>query len=427
MGALSKLLKKKKKNNLLPPSTTQKRKKKSQAPPPTPPISPGRQIVTTTTTINGHAIEDDDISAVTPATALPESPTKISLHNKRYETNTQPKSAISLLLGGNDDDSSSHDFMVFEDKADENWSNGSSQQRLAATGFGGGGERRSAPPSPRKLKVSFSDSTKYNDGMMTYNGTTKNGIAETITAATSAAAEDTDPKKKSPKLKRLAKKSASILTKTTFFSNIVNSSFESVDVDKSGGVTLEELYSGLLLIHLKMAVYVGAPACRPASKKYVTEVFHIVDTDGSGTLDREEFALVMQILYSQVFTRIVIQWTLTLMLVPLTTKYILQYTTLFLLAVHEIWKDIDDDLDPLQRLLWNLWESWLYYSPVALDEVGAVCWLVFCKIPWKSMPPIMLTVAQTSVALPWALNHVEDFFRRAAHSLVSDEVISSEK
>jgi len=40
---------------------------------------------------------------------------------------------------------------------------------------------------------------------------------------------------------------------------------------------------------------------------------------------------------------------------------------------------------------------------------------------------VMLTVAQTSVALPWVLNHVEDFFRRAAHSLVSDEVISSEK
>lgn len=256
MGTLSRLLKKKKKNNLLPPSTTQKQKKKSQAPPPTPPISPGRQIVTTTTTINGHAIEDDDISAVTPATALPESPTKISLHNKRYETNTQPKSAVSLLLGGNDDDSSS-DFLVFEDKADENWSNGSSQERLAATGFGGG--ERNAPPSPRKLKVSFSDGTKYDNdsGRMFSNGTNKNDTAEPTTAASAA-----DPKNKSPKLKRLVKRSASVLTKTTFFANIVNSSFESVDVDKSGAVTLEELYSGLLLIHLKMAVYVGAPACR---------------------------------------------------------------------------------------------------------------------------------------------------------------------
>ena len=166
---------------------------------------------------------------------------------------------------------------------------------------------------------------------------------------------------------------------------------------------------------------------QPASKKYVSEVFHIVDTDNSGTLDRKEFAIVMQILYSQVFTRIIIQWTLTLILVPITTKYILQFTTLFLVVVHEFWKDIDDDLDPLQRLLWKLWAIWLHYSPEALDQVGAICWLVFCKIPWKSMPPVLLTLAQTSVALPWALNHVEDFFRRAAYSLVSDEVSVSGK
>ena len=160
---------------------------------------------------------------------------------------------------------------------------------------------------------------------------------------------------------------------------------------------------------------------QPASKKYVTEVFHIVDADNSGHLDRKEFGTAMQILYGQVFTRIVIQWTLTLILVPITTKHVIKYTTLFFHAMHEFWKDIDDDLDPVQRLLWKLWESWLYYSPEALDQVGAICWLVFNKIPWMSMPPIMLTVAQTSVALPWVLTHVEDFFRRAAHSLVSGE------
>eukprot|EP00984_Skeletonema_dohrnii_P014483 scaffold6088_cov140-Skeletonema_dohrnii-CCMP3373.AAC.21 len=407
MKVLSKLLKKKKKNNLLPPSsTTPKRNKKSQDPQ-TPPISPGRQFVTTTN--NGQPIDDDDISAVTPATALPESPTSIA-GRKRYNHNpVESKPAVSLLLGGNgDDDSSSHDFMVFEDKTEDNSSYGSSHhQRLAATGFG------AASPGGGKLKVSFSDDANNN------RMKTKNITATTPT--TSAI------KKKSGAVKNLAKKRSSILTKTTYFTKIVNSAFDKVDVDKSGGVTLEELYSGLLLIHLQMAIYVGAPACRPASKKYVSEVFHIVDTDNSGTLDRNEFKIVMQILYSQVFTRIVIQWTLTLMLVPVTTKYILQNTTLFFLAMHEFWKDVDDDLDPVQRLLWKLWESWLYYSPEALEQVGAICWLVLCKIPWKSMPPVILTVAQTSVALPCVLNHVEDFFRRAAHSLVSDEVISSEK
>lgn len=52
---------------------------------------------------------------------------------------------------------------------------------------------------------------------------------------------------------------------------------------------------------------------QPASREYVAEIFHLLDTDDSGTLTKEEFTIVMKILYSQVFTRIVIQWTLTLM------------------------------------------------------------------------------------------------------------------
>ena len=140
--------------------------------------------------------------------------------------------------------------------------------------------------------------------------------------------------------------SSSWLTRTRYFQKAIDSSFELIDVDKSGDVTLEELYAGLLLIHLNMAVYVGPPACRvryyhsfhrgtsisfslhinvifflyhstrihkPASKAYVTEIFHLLDTDNSGTLSKDEYATVVKILYSQVFTRIVMQWSLTLM------------------------------------------------------------------------------------------------------------------
>lgn len=45
----------------------------------------------------------------------------------------------------------------------------------------------------------------------------------------------------------------------------------------------------------------------------MSEIFHLLKSDDDDTLNREEFAVVMKILYSQVFTRIVIQWTLTLM------------------------------------------------------------------------------------------------------------------
>ena len=53
-------------------------------------------------------------------------------------------------------------------------------------------------------------------------------------------------------------------------------------------------------------------ASKPASRQYVSEIFHLLKSNDNDTLSREEFAVVMKILYSQVFTRIVIQWTLTL-------------------------------------------------------------------------------------------------------------------
>mmetsp|Transcript_39190 Transcript_39190/g.71784 ORF Transcript_39190/g.71784 Transcript_39190/m.71784 type:complete len:475 (-) Transcript_39190:117-1541(-) len=218
---------------------------------------------------------------------------------------------------------------------------------------------------------------------------------------------------------KLLKSKKSWLTQTEYFQKAIDSSFDMIDVDKSGDVSLEELYAGLLLIHLKLAVYAGAPACRPASKEYVTEIFHLLDTDDSGTLGKEEFAEVIKILYSQVFTRIVIHWCLTLMIVPVISQYIIKFTILLYWIAHEFWKDIDDDLDPIQRLLWKIWAKFLYMTPAWIDRIGALVWMAFCKVPkgvWKSMPFTFLTVAQTSVALPYALNRVEDFFRRVAHS-----------
>lgn len=52
------------------------------------------------------------------------------------------------------------------------------------------------------------------------------------------------------------------LCRTKFFRDLINSSFELVDQDGSGSVDEKELYSGLLLIHLKLGVYAGPAACK---------------------------------------------------------------------------------------------------------------------------------------------------------------------
>ena len=62
------------------------------------------------------------------------------------------------------------------------------------------------------------------------------------------------------------RKNASWLTSSKFFQRFIDRSFAIVDADGSGDVTLDELYAGLLLVHLRLAYYVGSPACRVSDR-----------------------------------------------------------------------------------------------------------------------------------------------------------------
>ena len=207
---------------------------------------------------------------------------------------------------------------------------------------------------------------------------------------------------KREKLKQKLNESKSWLTSTKYFQRIIDKSFNMIDVDGSGDITLEELYAGLLLIHLQMAAYVGAPATKPASLEYVTEIFQLLDVDNSGVLGKDEFTTVMKILYSQVFTRIALSMSITLLVVPLTTSYIVKsHIGMYYSALG-------------QRIVGHMGGMLHAFGlGSSLTLVGG--WLA--KIPvtvWKSVHMTSVTVAQTSVALPWTMGKVEDYFKGAA-------------
>ena len=107
-------------------------------------------------------------------------------------------------------------------------------------------------------------------------------------------------------------------TRSKNFKKLTDWAFKTIDADGSGQVDKKELYTGLLMIHLKLATYAGPAACRPATREYCEKIFDQMDVDKSGELDREEFTEVMQIVCAQVFTRVTIQWTMTLMIVPMS-------------------------------------------------------------------------------------------------------------
>jgi hypothetical protein len=260
---ISKLLKKSSKKKSLPPSTNNnsQRKKKSQDPVPPPPPSspPTKKNVTFVNNANGGPVEDDEISAMTRGTDMPESPDRSSSYGKTYNFNNNAPPQPLLSSGfSNDDDSSSQDLLVFEDKTDDSLGSlpAIATSKVVASGLSG------SEKSP--LRVRFSEDSIT---MSAAAGTTTRQLFDSSNTKKSSSKQNQQQQSSPSKLRssaisKLVKKKASYLTNTEYFRNTVNSAFDKIDVDKSGDVTLEELYAGLLLIHLKMAIYVGAPACR---------------------------------------------------------------------------------------------------------------------------------------------------------------------
>lgn len=106
------------------------------------------------------------------------------------------------------------------------------------------------------------------------------------------------------------------LTRSKPFTMMVGSTFASMDSTGKGEVTKDELYSGLLLVHLKLAKFVGAPACYPPDKSTCDTLFDAADHDNSGGIDKEEFASIMAVSCAQMMSRMVMYYLIVMLFVP---------------------------------------------------------------------------------------------------------------
>lgn len=138
--------------------------------------------------------------------------------------------------------------------------------------------------------------------------------------------QDNKPKPKKPK----AKLKTSWLSRSKWFTKLSDNAFAVVDADGSGEVDEKELYSGLLLIHLKLGCYAGPAACRPVDRARVHQVFETMDVDDSGSLDKEEFREVMMVLCSNIFTRVLIQCAFLVFVCVLVACFTCGYSLLLL-------------------------------------------------------------------------------------------------
>jgi len=114
----------------------------------------------------------------------------------------------------------------------------------------------------------------------------------------------------------LTAKSSTYLTRTKWFQKLCKWAFVVIDHDKSGTIGKDEMYTGVLLIHLNLAKYAGYSACRPPTRKVVEGIFDKMDDNKSGQIDESEFIEIMVVICSHIATRIALQYFLIFLIVP---------------------------------------------------------------------------------------------------------------
>jgi len=213
---------------------------------------------------------------------------------------------------------------------------------------------------------------------------------------------------------------SSWLTRSKTFRKMSDYAFDSVDVDGSGSVDEKELYSGLLLIHLKLGLYAGPAACKPVDRERVHDIFKKKDADGSGSLDKEEFREVMSVLCGNVLTRVIVQWSLTLMIVPLVAQAILDgIVWLFVFTWDQITEidqieDLEDTVACRVDALTGMLKEKL---PDKVVEIGSSFKTVLDMIPdsvWETIPVTLISCVLGCLVVPYIIFKIDDFFQSLA-------------
>jgi hypothetical protein len=117
---------------------------------------------------------------------------------------------------------------------------------------------------------------------------------------------------------------SSILTRTRHFKRLAKWAFDVCDADGKGRISKDELYAGILLVHIQLAKYVGVAACFPPTRQVCDQLFQASDDDRSGFIDQHEFTQILIICCAQILSRIFVYFTLMILLVPVAAHRVVK-------------------------------------------------------------------------------------------------------
>ena len=142
---------------------------------------------------------------------------------------------------------------------------------------------------------------------------------ETVVAAPRRGSIEKQLTARALKLKALVDDHKNVITSMPLFKTAVKSAFQSVDLDNSGRVDVNECYIAVLLFYSKMGAYVKG--LLPPKLKDIQVLFADVASDEHpGDLDVEEFTALLIILMENVGGRVLFQIVLAFFVTPVVAN-----------------------------------------------------------------------------------------------------------
>jgi len=246
---------------------------------------------------------------------------------------------------------------------------------------------------------------------------------ENIVEVGSKVAKKMSPSKNDAELKKKNDQSTvSRLCLSRWFQSMCENAFKLCDEDKSGEVDEKELYQGLLLIHLQLGLYAGPAACRPIGRDRSREVFKMFDVNNDEQLSLFEFKSVMMLLFSNVLLRVLVQWMLTILIVPMISQKIvhdiesgLNATWIFITELDEhtsLANSIEIAVESVRDYLLSF--GWINAS-------FSFLWNLIPVSVLNTIPITLCSILLASVVVPWIIFKIDDTFQWIADRLSPDD------